>query len=188
MIAGEAQHLEPRPGYHVELTIDARLQFIVERALREAGIGRGAAVVVNPGNGEILAMASAPSFDPNVFIPSVAADDWTKLTADRTDPLTNRAVQSFAPGSIYKTVTALAGLRAGLPATRTFTCAGGVQYGSKYMKCWIAGRGTHGALNLPDALKHSCNAFFYQWGNAAGIDEIEAVGTALGSAGKRARP
>ena len=89
-------------------------------------------------------------------------------------------MQAYAPGSIYKTVTALAGLRAGIPPTRTFTCTGGVQYGNKYMKCWIAGRGSHGPLTLPDALKHSCNAFFYQWGNEAGIEQIDAVGDALG--------
>jgi penicillin-binding protein 2 len=180
VIEGEAQRIEPKQGNNVYLTIDARIQYIVERALRDADIGRGAAVVVNPANGEILAMASVPSYDPNVFIPSIAADDWKQLTADETDPLTNRAVQGYAPGSIFKTVTALAGLRAGIPATRVFVCNGGVQYGNKYMKCWIYGKGTHGPLTLPDALKHSCNAFFYQWGNAAGIDQIDAVGDALG--------
>jgi penicillin-binding protein 2 len=97
-------------------------------------------------------------------------------------------VQGYAPGSIYKTVTALAGLRAGIPVTRTFTCTGGVQYGNKYMKCWIAGRGAHGPLTLPDALKHSCNAFFYQWGNAAGIDQIDAIGGALGLGKKSGVP
>lgn len=180
IIEGEIKRKDPQPGNNVLLTIDARLQYIVERALRDAGVGRGAAVVVNPNNGEILAMASVPSYDPNVFIPSVTAADWKKITDDDTDPLTNRAVQSYAPGSIYKVVTALAELRAGIPPTRTFTCSGGVQYGNKYMKCWIAGRGTHGALNLPDAIKNSCNAYFYQAGNAAGINNIVSVGEALG--------
>lgn len=188
VIQGELQRVEPKSGNDVYLTIDANIQMIVERALREAGIGRGAAVMVNPSNGDILGMASVPSFDPNVFIPSVPADDWKKLTGDETDPLTNRAVQGYAPGSIYKTVTALAGLRAGLAPTRTFGCSGGVQYGEKYMKCWIAGRGSHGPITLPDALKNSCNAFFYQWGNAAGIDQIDAVGEALGLGHKTGVP
>ena len=188
IIEGEVRRIEARPGDNVLLTIDARLQYIVERALREAGIGRAAAVVVDPGSGDILAMASVPSFVPIVFIPSIAAADWKKLTDDATDPLTNRAVQGYAPGSIYKVVTALGELRAGIPPTRTFTCSGGVQYGNKYMKCWIAGRGAHGPLTLPDAIKNSCNAYFYQAGNAAGIDQIVAVGEALGLGKKTGIP
>ena len=188
VIEGEIKRKEPTPGANVLLTIDARMQFIVERALRDAGVGRAAAVVVDPNNGDILAMVSVPSYDPNVFIPSVPAADWKKLTDDDTDPLTNRAVQGYAPGSIYKVVTALAELRAGISPTKTFTCSGGVQYGNKFMKCWIAGRGTHGALDLPDAIKNSCNAYFYQAGNAAGIDQIDAVGEALGLGKKTGVP
>jgi penicillin-binding protein 2 len=188
VIEREVKRIEPIPGNNVFLTIDARLQYIVERALRDAGAGRAAAVVVDPNSGDILAMASVPSYDPNVFIPSVPAADWKKLIDDGTDPLTNRAVQGYAPGSIYKVVTSLAELRAGIPPTKTFTCSGGVQYGNKFMKCWIAGRGTHGALNLPDAIKNSCNAYFYQAGNAAGIDQLVAVGEALGLGKKTGIP
>ena len=187
-IERETRRIDPKPGDNVLLTIDTRLQYVVERALRDAGIGRGAAVVINPNNGHILAMASVPSYDPNVFIPSVPAAEWKKLTDDGTDPLTNRAVQGYAPGSIYKVVTALAELRAGIPVTRTFTCSGGVQYGNKYMKCWIAGRGVHGPLTLPDAIKNSCNAYFYQAGNTAGINQIVAVGEALGLGRKTGIP
>ncbi len=189
VIEGEVRRVAPKPGHNILLTIDARMQFIVERALRESGVGRAACVLVNPNNGDILAMASVPSFDPNMFIPSVSAADWKTLTDDETDPLTNRAVQGYAPGSTYKTVTALAGLRAKIPASRYFNCSGGVTYGNKYMKCWIADKGgAHGSLSLPDALKHSCNAFFYQWGNAAGIDQIDAVGDALGLGKKTGIP
>jgi penicillin-binding protein 2 len=188
VIQGEVKRKEPTPGANVLLTIDARMQFIAERALRDAGVGRAAAVVVDPNNGDILAMASVPSYDPNVFVPSVSAADWKKLTDDGTDPLTNRAVQGYAPGSIYKVVTALAELRAGIAPTQTFTCSGGVQYGNKFMKCWIAGRGSHGALTLPDAIKNSCNAYFYQGGNAAGIDQIVKVGEALGLGEKTGVP
>lgn len=187
VITGEIRREAPKMGNNVYLTIDARIQYIVERALR--AVGRGAAVVVNPKNGDILAMASVPSYDPNIFIPSVSTENWDKVSGDETDPLTNRAIQGYAPGSTYKTVTALAGLRAGISADRQFHCSGSVTYGSKAMKCWIAEKGgAHGSLSLPDALKHSCNCFFYQWGNAAGIDQIDAVGEQLGLGKKTGIP
>jgi penicillin-binding protein 2 len=181
-IEGEVRRVAPKQGGNVYLTIDARIQYITERALRQAGIGRGAAVVVNPTNGDILAMASVPSYDPNTFIPSISLDDWKKLDDDDTNPLNNRAILSYAPGSTFKCVTALAGLRGGKLSGRSgFSCSGGVSYGGTYMKCWIADKGgSHGGLQLPEALKVSCNAFFYQWGNAAGIDAIVATGNALG--------
>jgi penicillin-binding protein 2 len=191
VIEGEIveKRVAPQQGNNIFLTIDARIQFIAERALREAGVGRAAAVVVNPKNGDILAMASIPSYDPNSFIPSIKTKDWQKLIDDETDPLTNRAIQGYAPGSTYKTVTALAGLRAGMPASRTYNCSGSVTYGSKAMKCWIADKGgSHGSLSLPDALKNSCNCFFYQWGNDAGIDQIDAVGAQLGLGHKTSVP
>lgn len=187
IIEGELRRDPPKQGNNIYLTIDARIQYIAEKALR--AVGRGAAVVVNPKNGDILAMATVPSYDPNTFIPSVSKDDWKVLNDDETDPLTNRAIQSYAPGSTYKTVTALAGLRAGIPASRTYNCSGGVTYGAKYMKCWIASKGgSHGSLNMADALKNSCNCFFYQWGNAAKIENIVAVGEQLGLGKKSSIP
>jgi len=187
-IEGESKRVEPKQGANVYLTIDARIQFIAERALRV--VGRGAAVVVNPKNGEILAMASVPSYDPNVFIPSIAKTDWERIIKDETDPLTNRAIQGYAPGSTYKTVSGLAGLKKGLTASTTFNCSGGVTYGSKYMKCWVVDKHMppHGTITLPDALKYSCNAFFYQWGNAAGIENIVAIGKSLGLGEKTGVP
>lgn len=182
VIEGEVRRVEPKQGNHVYLTIDARIQYIVETALRGAGVGRAAAVVVDPSTGEVLAMASVPSYDPNVFIPSISKQDWDWIRSDDTNPLTNRAIQGYAPGSTYKTVSALAGLRKGMTVKNTFSCSGGVSYGNKYMKCWVVDKhqAPHGSLGLPDALKYSCNAFFYQWGNAAGIDQIVEVGKALG--------
>jgi len=182
VIENEIRRVEPKQGNHVYLTIDARIQYIVERALRDAGVGRAACVVVDPSNGEVLAMASVPSYDPNIFIPSISREDWQRIRSDETNPLTNRAIQGYAPGSTYKAVSALAGLKKGLTGKNIFNCSGGVSYGSKYMKCWVTDKhlAPHGNLTLPDALKYSCNAFFYQWGNAAGIDQIVAVGQALG--------
>ncbi len=177
VVEGEASYTPPTPGSDVYLTIDARIQTIVEQALR--AVGRGAAVVVDPTTGNILAMASVPSFDPNVFIPSIPTADWNALIKDDTNPLINRAISSYAPGSTYKPITALAGLKKGI-GNRTYNCSGGVQYGDKFMKCHIFGRGVHGTLKLEDALKFSCNSFFFQYGNEAGIDQIESAAHLLG--------
>ncbi len=181
VIDGESSRIEPKAGAKVFLTIDARIQYIVEKALRV--VGRGAAVVLDPNNGEILAMASVPSFDPNQFVPSISKTDWEKLSQDETDPLMNRAINAYAPGSTFKLCTALAGIRAGI-GNKEYDCTGGVQYGDKFMKCWVLTAKPpmppHGHQDLSTAIKNSCNAYFYQYGNAAGIDQIDAVGTMLG--------
>ena len=178
VIEGESSSTPPTPGDNVYLTIDARIQAIAEDALRAAG--RAAVVVVNPNNGDILAMASVPSYDPNTFIPSISGKDWSTLLDDKANPLVNRAISAFPPGSTFKIATALAGLRKGL-ANREFTCTGGVNYGKHYFKCWIAEKGgAHGTLSLADAIKVSCNAFFYQYGNAAGISAIDDTAKLLG--------
>jgi penicillin-binding protein 2 len=177
-IEGEKEVIQPTAGANVFLTIDARIQYIVERTLRS--VGRAACVVVDPNNGQILAMASVPSYDPNKFIPSISARDWAEIKDADADPLTNRAISAFAPGSTYKIAVSLAGLTRGL-AKAQFTCTGGVTYGNTYMKCWIADKGgAHGTQTLTEAIKNSCNAYFYQYGNAAGIDAIDRVGTTLG--------
>ena len=180
VIEGEDRVEPPKPGDNVYLTLDARIQMIVEQALRHPSIGRAAAVVVDPNNGDILAMASVPSFDPNVFIPSISSKDWKALNDDEAVPLISRAVSGFPPGSTFKIVTALAGLRKNLGNSH-FNCPGGISYGDHYFKCWIADKhGQHGTLGLSDALKVSCDCFFYQYGNAAGIDSIDRVGKILG--------
>ena len=177
-IEGEKELIQPTAGANVYLTIDARIQYIVERTLRS--VGRASCVVVDPNNGQILAMASIPSYDPNKFIPSISARDWAAIKDADADPLTNRAISAFAPGSTYKIATSLAGLTRGL-AKAQFTCTGGVTYGNTYMKCWIADKGgAHGTQTLTEAIKNSCNAYFYQYGNAAGIDAIDKVGSTLG--------
>ncbi len=186
VIEGEVGLQPPKQGSNVQLTIDARIQYITEKALR--AVGRAAAVVIDPNNGDILAMASVPSYDPNAFIPAISATEWSALTQDATDPLMNRALGAYAPGSTYKIPTALAGIRAGVDGRR-FGCSGGVQYGDKFMACWIASKGgSHGSLDLENAIRVSCNAFFYQYGNAAGIDQIVAVGNMIGFGQKSGIP
>ncbi|MDB6156125.1 MAG: spoVD 2 [Chthoniobacteraceae bacterium] len=180
IIQSQIESIPPTPGNSVYLTIDARIQFIAEQALRHPALGRAAAVVLNPNNGDILAMASVPSFDPNVFIPSISEGGWKSLMQDETVPLVNRAVSAFPPGSTFKIVTALAGLEKKLENSR-YDCPGGIQYGNHYFHCWISDKHrTHGVLGLSDAIKVSCDCYFYQLGNAAGIDTMDRIGAILG--------
>jgi penicillin-binding protein 2 len=179
-MVGQVSYEEPRKGDDVFLTIDARIQTIAERALRDGKVGRGAVVVIEPGSGEILAMASVPSYDPNKFIPSIRQSDWDELLKNRTIPLLNRAVRGYAPGSTYKIPISFAGCLADIQMRR-FVCSGGVTYGKTYMKCWIGAKGgAHGSLSLSDAIMRSCNSFYYQYGNEAGINNITRVGQMLG--------
>src|SRR3984893_18264082 len=180
VIDGVLREDPPKQGANVFLTIDARIQAIAEEALR--AISRGAAMVVDPNNGNILAMASVPSFDPNTFIPSIKAKDWKALQKDEGDPLVNRAISCLPPGSTFKLITALAGLRGTKNlANAHYNCGGGVSYGDHFFRCWVAEKHyTHGNIGLADAIKVSCDSFFYQYGNAAGIQSIDAVGKLLG--------
>src|SRR6059036_34925 len=178
VIDGVLREDPPLQGANVFLTLDARIQSIAEEALR--AISRGAAVVVDPNNGNILAMVSVPSFDPNTFIPSIKAKDWKALQKDEADPLVNRAISALPPGSTFKLITSLAGLRRNLANAR-YNCGGGVSYGDHFFQCWAAEKHyTHGTLGLVDAIKVSCDSFFYQYGNAASIQSIDTVGKMLG--------
>src|SRR6266446_8502935 len=179
-IDGVLREDPPQQGANVFLTIDARIQAITDEALR--AVSRAGAVVVDPNNGNILAMASVPSFDPNTFIPSIKAKDWQALQKDEGDPLVNRAISALPPGSTFKLITSLAGLRGpkNLQGAK-YSCGGGVSYGDHFFRCWVAEKHyTHGTIGLADAIKVSCDSFFYQYGNAAGIQSIDAVGKMLG--------
>src|SRR3989449_2580538 len=179
-IEGVLREDPPEQGANVLLTIDARIQAITEEALR--AVNRAGAVVVDPNNGNVLAMATVPSFDPNTFIPSIKAKDWKALQKDEGDPLVNRAISCLPPGSTFKLITALAGLR-GMKnlAGAKYSCGGGVSYGDHFFQCWVAEKHyTHGTIGLADAIKVSCDSFFYQYGNAASIQSIDAVGKMLG--------
>src|SRR5438445_4378079 len=127
-------------------------------------------------------MVSVPSVDPNTFIPSIKAKDWTALQKDEADPLVNRAISALPPGSTFKLITALSGLRGTKNlAGAKYSCGGGVSYGDHFFQCWVAEKHyTHGTIGLADAIKVSCDSFFYQYGNAASIQSIDAVGKMLG--------
>src|SRR5438477_8168149 len=177
-IDGVLKEEPPKQGANVFLTIDSRIQAISDEALR--AVSRAGAVVVDPNNGNILAMASVPSFDPNAFIPSIKAKDWQALRKDEADPLVNRAISALPPGSTFKLITSLAGLRKNLTNAK-FNCGGGVSYGEHFFQCWVASKHyTHGTLGLADAIKVSCDSFFYQYGNAAGSQSIDIIGKMLG--------
>src|SRR5437588_3698886 len=177
-IDGVLKEDPPHQGANVFLTIDARIQAIADEALR--AVSRAGAVVVDPNNGNILAKASVPSFDPNTFIPSIKAKDWQALRKDESDPLVNRAISALPPGSTFKLITSLAGLRKNLTNAK-YSCGGGVSYGDHFFQCWVNEKHyTHGTIGLSDAIKVSCHSFFYQFGNAASIQSIDAVGKMLG--------
>lgn len=167
-IVSMIDYTKPQTGADVTLTIDARVQYLVENIVRRAG--RAAAVVMNAQTGEVIAMASVPNYDPNNFIPSISADKWEEYkTKNICLPLMNRAIESFDPGSTFKLPTAIAGARAGL-GDRVYSCNGYVAYGNHKAGCWIwnQSKGSHGAQNVSKAIQQSCNPYFFRLANAVG--------------------
>ncbi|MBL9146045.1 MAG: penicillin-binding protein 2 [Verrucomicrobiaceae bacterium] len=175
------KYVAPKKGNDVWLTIDARMQVIAERALRDAKLGRAAIVMLDVNSGEVKAMASVPSYNPNKFIPTISLQDFDNYRLNPTTPWLNRAIKPYAPGSTFKITTAFAGVLAKIQ-NQYFPCNGSVTYGNKAMQCWIQRQfgGSHGSLNLSDAIMRSCNCFFYQYGNAAGIESMGKAGRMLG--------
>lgn len=181
-IVGELakEYVPPKKGNDVWLTIDARIQYIAEQALRDANLGRAAAVVIDPNSGDVLALASVPCYNPNNWVPKISDEDLKRYFNNPTNPMFNRAIKPYAPGSTFKIATSFAGCIAHIQSSH-FNCAGSVTYGNKAMKCWIADHGgSHGNVDLSDALMQSCNCFFYQYGNKAGIEAIAKAGHMLG--------
>ena len=167
---------QPTLGGTVYLTIDLRVQQIVEKAM--AGVGRGACVVMDVHSGDILAMASVPNYDPNTI---GTKEGWQDVARNETKPLLNRALGAYAPGSIFKTVVALAALKYDVvtPLFST-TCYGGMQVSDRYRKCWSFDKGGCGTLPMLGAIRRSCNVFFYTVGIKTGITKVHDVATRLG--------
>src|SRR5580658_1989207 len=165
---------EAKPGRNLQLSIDLDLQAVAELALDGSLVdyphSRGAVVALNPQNGEILAMASRPNFDPNKFAVRIKSKDWKEITSDPGNPLLNRAIQAqWAPGSTFKPIVALAGLESGaIDENTTFQCPGGASFFGHYYKCWAI----HGTVSLHKGLTQSCDSYFYNVGNKTGIDNI----------------
>lgn len=170
---------DPTMGSTLYLTIDARVQYIAETAMRHAGIGRGAVVVMDPRNGDVLALVSVPSYDPNKFIPKIQAKDWDTLNQDPTAPMFNRALHAYAPGSTYKIMVALAGLKSGNCTVNTsFDCPGAIQIDDHLFH--NSDSTDAGTMSLVHAICVSSDVFFYQYGIKAGIEAIDAMGKLAG--------
>ena len=165
------------PGRDLYLTLDANVQRVLEKALKG---WRGAGVVVDPRNGEVLAMASSPSYDPNEFVPVIPAGLWKRILADESVPLINRALQGrYAPGSTFKPVTALAALlQKGFDPEAAHVCDGVFTLGTMRLRCWNTYG--HGAVALRKAIEQSCNSYFCNLGNTIGYDAIYAQAHKLG--------
>jgi penicillin-binding protein 2 len=170
--AGAAATLRPVPGHALHTTIDLDLQRYVAQIF-PAG-QRGAVIALNPNSGEILALYSAPGFDPNAFVGGVDPEYWRGLNDNPATPLFDRAIKGlYPPGSTWKLAVAAMALRRGLVTLRSrmpIPCRGGLQYGNRFFRCWQAHG--HGDLTLAEAIAQSCDVYFYQLGLKLGLTSL----------------
>jgi penicillin-binding protein 2 len=174
-IQDEVERVEPQPGQDLVTTIDSVLQDAAEEQLRNSVTKRGVIVAMDPNNGEILAMASYPTYDPNLFSRRIASKEgraeYAALKADPRTPLLNRAIQGrYPPGSTWKIPMSIAGLQQGAITIEhsNILCGGGITVGNKFTRCM----GNHGVPELRYAITHSCDGYFYRLGLKMGIDGI----------------
>ena len=169
--------IPPIPGNSVTLTLDLALQQAAEEAL--AGVA-GAVVAIDPRDGGLLAAASSPAIDPNLFSHGLSQEEWAALSTDPLHPLQNRIVQAqYPPGSVFKILTAIAALESGAITTATsYGCGGAMRYGNRDFRCWK--KGGHGTVSLHRAIVESCDVYFYQVGLKTGIDEIARIAREFG--------
>jgi penicillin-binding protein 2 len=170
--AEAAANLAPVPGTDLHTTIDLELQKYVSQIF-PAG-QRGAVMALNPNTGEVLALYSAPGFDPNAFVGGISASYWRSLNENPARPLLDRAIQArYPPGSTWKLAVAAMGLKRGIVGPRShmpIPCRGGLQYGNRFFRCWEAEG--HGDLSLTEAIAHSCDVYFYQLGIKLGVTTL----------------
>jgi penicillin-binding protein 2 len=168
---------EPKPGTDVYLTIDLDVQKAAEEGL---GDRAGAVVAMDPNTGEILALASHPNFDPNLFPRGILPKDWVRLMNDPSHPLYNRAIQSvYPPGSTFKIIVSLAGLESGvIKLDDKITCRGFLTSGRHSFRCWK--KGGHGPISFHQALVESCDVYFYTMGERIGWDRVAEYAKKLG--------
>jgi len=168
---------ESTPGKNLVLSVSSSVQSIVREQMKE--VAAGTAVVMNPDNGEVLALYSWPSYDPNEFVNGVSSVYWKKLLGDPGKPLINKAILgNYPPGSIFKLVVALAALKYGIDPQQKVLCTGEYRVGSRICHCWK--KGGHGYVDLLDAIAMSCNVYFYINGSRIGIDNIAGMARMLG--------
>jgi penicillin-binding protein 2 len=175
----EVGHLDETPaipGKQLKLTVDIDLQIAAEQAIEGKN---GAVIAMDPHTGEILAMVSRPTFDPNDFAVRVSRDEWNKLVTDPDKPLLNKAIQAqLAPGSTFKIIMSVAGWQEGIAQTLNVHCNGGAEFYGRRFGCWV--KGGHGAVDLTKAIYQSCDVFFYTLAEKLGIDRIAKYATTLG--------
>lgn len=175
------RHLSPQAGKDLTLTIDFRLERLAEELLRKTG-RPGAAVMMNPQTGELLAMASSPGFDPNLFLPLGNSDERKRLLEDPALPLYNRAIQGlYPPGSTFKIVSSLAALEGrAVDPKKTVSCKGSFYFGTerRLFRCWKPEG--HGAVDFIEALAHSCDIYYYHLGQSVGAKAIERMAEKFG--------
>ncbi|HZP05171.1 MAG TPA: penicillin-binding protein 2 [Terracidiphilus sp.] len=165
---------EAVPGKSLKLTIDNDIQRAAELALGDAS---GAVIVMDPRNGEILAMVSHPSYDPNDFAVKINRTDWNKLITDPRHPLMNKAIQDqLAPGSTFKIIMSAAGLQEGIAQNMHVMCNGGANFYGRFFKC----DHHHGMLDIHEAIPMSCDTFFYTMAQRLGIDTIAKYAVSFG--------
>ncbi len=173
---GRLGETEAIPGKPLKLTIDIDLQIAAEEAL--AG-KNGAVVAMDPHTGEILAMVSGPTFDPNDFAVRVSRDQWEKLKNDPDKPLLNKAIQAqLAPGSTFKIIMSVAGWQEHIAQDLHVNCTGGAEFYGRRFGCWV--KSGHGSVTLEKAIYQSCDVFFYTLAEKLGIDRIAKYATDLG--------
>lgn len=174
----ELSREDPKDGRRMVLSIDAGLQQSVQERLNLEQ--SASAVIMDAHSGAIYALASSPSFDPNVFTKSLPADIWEGLLSNPGHPLTNKAVAGqYPPGSTFKMITALAGLEAGvIKRDTTHFCGGHYDFGDSKFHCWK--RGGHGHMDMDNALAESCDVFFYKVSTEIGIDKIAEMARRFG--------
>src|SRR6266487_2816127 len=177
---GAASRLPPVPGRAVHTTIDLDLQRYIAQIF-PAG-QRGAVLALNPNTGEILALYSAPGFNPNAFVGGVDPDYWRRLNVSEAHPLFDRTIQArYPPGSTWKLALDAMALRRGVVTLRSrmpIPCRGGLQYGNRFFRCWSAPG--HGDLMLSDAIAQSCDVYFYQLGLKLGLTSLLEDASGLG--------
>jgi penicillin-binding protein 2 len=175
--------IPPVEGRRVQLTIDYDLQKAAEDGFRHAGFN-GAALIMDPRNGEVLTYVSLPGYDPNDFAAGIDRATWASLNSDALRPLQNRAIQGrYSPGSTFKIVVATAGLEEGvIDDDFRVNCGGGAFFYGRYYRCHLAGG--HGYVDVRHAMEKSCNVFFYTVGNMLGVDKIHKWAEKLGMTGK----
>jgi penicillin-binding protein 2 len=166
-------------GKPLKLTIDLDIQIAAEEALEGKN---GAIVAMDPRSGEILAMASRPTFDPNDFAVRISRDEWNRLITDQAHPLMNKAIQAqLAPGSVFKIVMAAAGLQEGIAQNLHVNCSGGGVFYGRFFKCWVLSEHrVHGAVDISKGIYQSCDVFFYTLAQRLGIERIAKWAMAFG--------